>query len=289
MKNYQYSWKNMDSMREDINIRVNNFCIIYAFNCILNVKVYKEDTEISEEVAVNRGQFLLLEKHSNVSLQIMKFTNEKPYEYLELHKEDIDNVLKIMEPMYNLDKPTTNGNTLLEKKTSIIDNDDISGAIFKKIKENDNARLRAYEIAYLFSMSREPDKLFVSLSRSATIFFCDVVRKLIESNTAKKWQLSLLSYEMNLSEITIRKKLESENTSFYQILLDVRMQKAAKLILKNDLQVSKVAKMVGISSTSYFIRIFNSYYGVTPKNYFMYHKGIVFDTAIIGRKISQNM
>lgn len=263
------------SMTEDLNIRSNKFVIIFANNCNIIISNTMERIE--------KGQIVLFERNINITLKITKFTDDAPYEYIELEKEDTDNVLKIMEPMYSLSQSDTIPCDLV-KRIFIIDNDITAHYLFDKIKQNKNIRLKAYEIACLLSMTEEVDKVFVSLTRSATLLFCDKIRKLIESDTAKKWQLSLISDEINISEVAIRKKLENEQTSFYQILLDVRMQKAAKLILKNDLQIGKISKLVGISSVSYFIKVFRTYYGVTPKNYFSYHKKIIFNDF---RKLSE--
>lgn len=254
-------------MMKDLNIRSNKFIIMFANNCDI---IFSNNME-----CVKKGQIVFFERNLNIqiTIKITDFTNHSPYEFIELEKEDIDNVLKIMEPMYSLSQPEPN----IPKRSFIIDNNIIAHYLFNRIKQNKNLRLKAYELACLLSMVEEVDHVFVSLARSATIHFCDRVRKLIESDTAKKWQLSLISDAMNISEIAIRKKLENEQTSFYQILLDVRMQKAAKLILKNKLQIGLISKMVGISSVSYFIRVFRSYYGVTPKNYLLYHKGIIFN------------
>ncbi len=263
------------SMTEDLNIRSNKFVIIFANNCNIIISNTMERIE--------KGQIVLFERNINITLKITKFTDDAPYEYIELEKEDTDNVLKIMEPMYSLSQPDTIPCDLV-KRIFIIDDDITAHYLFDKIKQNKNIRLKAYEIACLLSMTEEVDKVFVSLARSATLLFCDKIRKLIESDTAKKWQLSLISDEINISEVAIRKKLENEQTRFYQLLLDVRMQKAAKLILKNDLQIGKISKLVGISSVSYFIKVFRTYYGVTPKNYFSYHKEIIFNDF---RKISE--
>nr|WP_181876851.1 helix-turn-helix transcriptional regulator [Escherichia coli] len=70
-----------------------------------------------------------------------------------------------------------------------------------------------------------------------------------------------------MSEISVRKKLEAENTNFYQVLLDCRMAKAARLILDENNHINKITTMVGMSSASYFIKAFSSYYGITPKQF----------------------
>ncbi|EPO1627469.1 AraC family invasion system transcriptional regulator VirF, partial [Shigella sonnei] len=76
---------------------------------------------------------------------------------------------------------------------------------------------------------------------------------------------------LNLSEIAVRKRLESEKLTFQQILLDIRMHHAAKLLLNSQSYINDVSRLIGISSPSYFIRKFNEYYGITPKKFYLYH------------------
>lgn len=259
---------------EGFNIRLNKCAIFFARNCVVTL-----ENPIGR---IEKGQIVFLEKHLDFRMRIQDFTKGGDYDYIELEKEDIDNVLKIMEPMYGFSQTSASLPCEREKRFFIIEEDIMAHSLFSKIKQqNKDVRRKAYEVACLLSMSEAVDKIFISLARSVTTHFRDRVRKLIESDTTKKWQLSLVSDEMNISEVAIRKKLESEQTTFYQILMDVRMQKAASLILKNDFQVGKISKMVGISSPSYFTKLFSSYYGVTPKSYFAYHKGIVFNTPFI--------
>ncbi|HHB0616348.1 TPA: AraC family transcriptional regulator, partial [Escherichia coli] len=39
-----------------------------------------------------------------------------------------------------------------------------------------------------------------------------------------------------------------------------------------ELQVDMIAKKIGISSTSYFIKSFKKHFGVTPKSFLMYFR-----------------
>ncbi|EEW4062217.1 helix-turn-helix transcriptional regulator, partial [Escherichia coli] len=121
--------------------------------------------------------------------------------------------------------------------------------------------------ACFLSKGQDPQRIFDALITSTTNLFSDRIRRIIELDTSKKWKLSTIAKEICLSEISIRKKLSAENTSFCQILLEVRMKKAAMLILRNELQMSKISCMVGISSVSHFIKVFNLYYGLTPKKF----------------------
>ncbi|EMW3203496.1 helix-turn-helix transcriptional regulator [Escherichia coli] len=251
-----------------LNLKPIHCRIIYASNCSLIINNKKE------RFFVDKGGVVFLRKYTNVIIKINKHDDRyPPYDFVEFKSQDVDNLLKIMAPMYSPHKRIT-GNTI-DKDNGIllINNNGISLSLFSEMKKPMNDRLKAYMIAYFLSESNEVENIYLSLVRSATVHFRDKVKQLIENDIAMKWQLSLIAEEFNVSEITIRKKLEMEKTSFYQILLDVRMQTAARLILKNEHQINKVATMVGISSPSYFIRVFHSYYGMTPKNFYFYYKG----------------
>ncbi|HBB2811197.1 TPA: helix-turn-helix domain-containing protein, partial [Escherichia coli] len=55
-------------------------------------------------------------------------------------------------------------------------------------------------------------------------------------------------------------RLSSEKTSFSQLLLQARMDRALQLILDNELPLSSVSESIGISSMPYFIRVFKYFF-----------------------------
>ncbi|HHR5914050.1 TPA: helix-turn-helix domain-containing protein [Providencia alcalifaciens] len=81
-----------------------------------------------------------------------------------------------------------------------------------------------------------------------------------------------MSKIVNISEITIRKRLANEGLIFQQLLLDVRMHHATRLLLDSDIYIDNVSRRIGISSSSYFIKLFSEYYDITPKQFYLYHK-----------------
>ncbi|HHS9596861.1 TPA: helix-turn-helix transcriptional regulator [Raoultella planticola] len=111
----------------------------------------------------------------------------------------------------------------------------------------------------------------VSIYSSAAVSFSEKITQLLFTDLSKKWKLSDIADEMHISEISVRKKLEQESMNFNQLLLDVRMNRAAKYIVRSDYQIGIIASLVGYSSTSYFIKTFKDYYGITPKQF---HLGI---------------
>ncbi|CAD6024054.1 helix-turn-helix domain-containing protein [Escherichia coli] len=98
------------------------------------------------------------------------------------------------------------------------------------------------------------------------------VSELVRRGTCKSHRRLSRRISLNISEIAIRKKLEAEEISFNQILIDTRMQKAVRFILDHNYHISKVSEQTGMSSVSYFIKIFSNYYGVTPKKFYLYYK-----------------
>ncbi|HGC4909429.1 TPA: helix-turn-helix transcriptional regulator, partial [Escherichia coli] len=102
--------------------------------------------------------------------------------------------------------------------------------------------------------------------------FSDKLIKTFEQDLSKRWRLGDVAEIFNVSEISIRKRLDAEKTTFYQVLLERRMNKALQLLLDNELQVDMIAKKIGISSTSYFIKVFRKHFGVTPKCFLMYFR-----------------
>nr|WP_231496824.1 helix-turn-helix domain-containing protein [Prevotella sp. 10(H)] len=49
----------------------------------------------------------------------------------------------------------------------------------------------------------------------------------------------------------------------------IRMQKAAQLIHEGKFRINEICYLVGITTPSYFIRLFQQHYGMTPKEYEM--------------------
>ncbi|UBS54319.1 MULTISPECIES: helix-turn-helix transcriptional regulator [Megasphaera] len=58
---------------------------------------------------------------------------------------------------------------------------------------------------------------------------------------------------------------EKEGRTFSEILLSIRMKKAAILLQSTDLSIEKIAAMLGYSNNSNFYKAFKEYYGTSPK------------------------
>lgn len=79
-------------------------------------------------------------------------------------------------------------------------------------------------------------------------------------------ELVMACFKISANQVTnIFKTMTGYGFREYVILL--RMQKAKELLLSTDVSVGSVAEQTGYRSTSYFIKTFKGYYGVTPIQY----------------------
>ncbi|EHV3136324.1 helix-turn-helix transcriptional regulator [Escherichia coli] len=237
-------------------LHTNDYILINSNGCHISI------TNGIKAITIKSNCFLLIEKR--------RLLTTAPYDCIELNQGDINNVIKIMSPFFYDGKLKSLGHTKKNKTENYIfsiEKDKLSNELYKAIKSTNNYRLKLYKLACFLSKGQDPQRIFDALITSTTNLFSDRIRRIIDLDTSKKWKLSTIAKEICLSEISIRKKLSAENTSFCQILLEVRMKKAAMLILRNELQMSKISCMVGISSVSHFIKVFNLYYGLTPKKF----------------------
>ncbi|WP_225907332.1 helix-turn-helix transcriptional regulator [Salmonella enterica] len=251
-----------------LTVRPHQFSIVYTHNCSINIK----EGRGQDEMEIPKGSISFIERNQHLHIRITKEQDGEAYMVHSLQADTVRSLTNILEPSVNSVSVNVSNVRKLSDKIHIVSGEGINQVLFQGIKENKNASAEIYKIACLISKSANPEKIYWSLCLSASQFFADRVRSVIESDLSRKWRLSGVSEILSLSEIAVRKKLEAENTSFYQILLDARMKKAAKLILDENHHVTKVSTKIGMSSTSYFIRTFSSYYGVTPKQFYLYFK-----------------
>ena len=93
------------------------------------------------------------------------------------------------------------------------------------------------------------------------------VKKLILATPGEFPNLDQVAEKMNISIRTLRRRLNAQNTSFQEILDEIREQIATKYLTTTHLTVEKVAQLVGYSDTSNFRRAFQKWTGLTPSDY----------------------
>lgn len=94
------------------------------------------------------------------------------------------------------------------------------------------------------------------------------ITRYIEEHYMDDISLDNLSDIFHLSRTYISRLLRQYvHKSFLEIVIDIRMLKAEKLIVEKKYKINKIAEMVGFRDFSYFIQVFKKKFGVTPKEY----------------------
>lgn len=253
-----------------LKVRPYQFSIVYAKNCSIKIK----EERSHDEIILPKGSITFIEKNLNIGIAITKENEGEAYIVRTLNNDAARDLIKILAPFLKIIPKNVSKERKLNDKIHSITGEGTNAMLFSSIKDNNGTASDIYKLACLISKSDKLEKIYWSLCVSASQYFSDRVKAVVESDLSKKWSLASVSEALSLSEIAVRKKLESENTSFYQVLLDARMHKAAKLILNENHHINTVSSKVGVSSTSYFIKMFSTYYGVTPKQFYLHYKSI---------------
>ncbi|WP_396586326.1 AraC family transcriptional regulator [Bermanella sp. R86510] len=125
---------------------------------------------------------------------------------------------------------------------------------------------------------RQPDQqLLKTLENHAAILMADindkqplpmqtknVIRGLLLEGIPRK---EMVSKRLGLTERTLQRKLQQFDSSYQQLLDEVREEQAKELLLNSELSIQDIALRLGFSEPRSFHRSFKSWSGLTPGAY----------------------
>lgn len=92
--------------------------------------------------------------------------------------------------------------------------------------------------------------------------------KYINENYDQPLSIKLLSDNMGVNPSYLGYLFKSEVGMYFSDYLNqIRLQSSEKLILETNMTIQEIASKVGYSEPSYFIRVFNKTYGLSPARY----------------------
>ena len=250
------------------NIRTNNCVIVYAKNCdiIFSIK--------DQELYIKKGNIAVIEKNLSFDACVKNASEYGSYELYYVKERDLLSLKNIFDTSIPPTVDTYVRKRGINDKIFKINAGMIEHEVFLRLKKNQESRIkRIHSIAYILSKVEDVISLVSSISISTSISFSEKIRRMISKDIKRKWRLSDISALVNLSEISVRKKLEAESTNFYSLLLEVRMNKAIKYLAHTEHHINIIANLIGYSSVSYFIKGFKDVYGITPKQFVIEIKG----------------
>ena len=107
----------------------------------------------------------------------------------------------------------------------------------------------------------------VGLRPGGDDFLAQVRRALDASLRRGDAKVSSVARELAMSERSLQRRLNSEATSFREVLDEVRADLALRLLGQNEMDVREVAFTLGFSEPSAFYRAFRRWTGKTPAAY----------------------
>ncbi len=93
--------------------------------------------------------------------------------------------------------------------------------------------------------------------------YADIVRSRLRSATPIP-SLPVLAATLYLTERTLQRRLESENTSYSAVLKEVRVERAQELLDRTDLILREIASHLGFMDADTFSRAFKEWTGISP-------------------------
>lgn len=101
-------------------------------------------------------------------------------------------------------------------------------------------------------------------------------RKFIETNYFRDVSLEDIAAIAHLSKAHLTRKFkEAHQLTPYQYLIEIRLAKAVDLLQTTGLPVTEIVNRIGFYSTSSFIRMFKTEYGITPVVFRQQKKGTI--------------
>lgn len=117
------------------------------------------------------------------------------------------------------------------------------------------------------------DPLFgieVSGLAKSDVLFLEKVIDLINSNLEdSKLSVEKLAEMLNYSRSSLHRRIKAITNGYSPIELIrlVRMQRAVELLKEEDYRINEIAYLVGLSSPSYFVKIFQGHFNMSPKEF----------------------
>ncbi|MBC2845086.1 helix-turn-helix domain-containing protein [Winogradskyella flava] len=105
----------------------------------------------------------------------------------------------------------------------------------------------------------------MTTSNSSNSFLSEAKSIVLDNISNEQFGVSELAEEMNMSRSSLLRKIKKQTSlSASQFIRELRLQKAADLLLETELTASEISFEVGFSNPSYFTKCYREYYGYPP-------------------------
>lgn len=121
---------------------------------------------------------------------------------------------------------------------------------------------------FVLELCMQTTKNFANKQNTRSSHLADEIIEYIQQNYSQDLSLEQLAKKFSYTSPYINKILKScTNSTFYDILSEVRIRNAKTMLEEGKLTISQIAQAVGYNNTQSFIRMFKKMMDVTPGQY----------------------
>ena len=100
--------------------------------------------------------------------------------------------------------------------------------------------------------------------------------------------LSNVAREYGVSLAYVSECVRAQTGRTYKELLQKhRMETAARMLRRSDMNIQQIISLVGYENTSYFYRLFHERYGLSPREYRLAHKVLALKAGTAAHRFSR--
>lgn len=100
------------------------------------------------------------------------------------------------------------------------------------------------------------------------------VKQYVDLNYGEDLSLQMVADRFGVDRFQLSRLFKQEmNVNYWNYVIQIRMEKAAELLLRTEEKNSVIASVTGFVDESHFSRTFKKYYDVSPKQYRQLHRG----------------
>jgi len=92
----------------------------------------------------------------------------------------------------------------------------------------------------------------------------DRVTRQFAADLSRDWAVKDIAATLAMSERTLRRRLQAENTGFRELLEDTRLNRGVELVIASDMPIGQIAFECGYQSQSRFAQRFRIRFSLSP-------------------------
>ena len=97
-------------------------------------------------------------------------------------------------------------------------------------------------------------------------------KEITQNSFVPGFAAALIAYGVSLAYVSECVRAQTGRT-YKELLQKHRMETAARLLRRSDMNIQQIITLVGYENTSYFYRLFHERYGLSPREYRLVRTG----------------